>query len=166
MKKNFAKVYSYTKKYILRPDERGFDYEYSYLKAHRNNRMYTTKMDRNSLPEYFCDVMRYGCMYYDIIDSRGVSNLKYNWFKMNHFMKDSSLEISFNDTEEDYIRVYSYDIFKYLAYVKKYSGYDITDIRNEFIKQCNWLAENEPDFAPNTEDFGNWFDNKINEYEK
>ena len=53
-----------------------------------------------------------------------------------------------------------------LAYVKKYSGYDISDIRDEFIKQCNWLLENEPDFAPDTEDFGNWFDNKINEYEK
>lgn len=166
MKKNFAKVYSYTKKYILRPDERGFDCEYSNLKAHRNNRMYATKMNHNSLPEYFCDVMRYGCIQYDIIDSRNVSNLKYKWFKMNHFMKDSSLEVSFNDTEEDYIRVYSYEIFKYLAYAKKYSGYDISDIRDEFIKQCNWLLENEPDFAPDTEDFGNWFDNKINEYEK
>lgn len=164
MKKDFAKVYSYTKKYILRPDESGYDYEYSNLKAHRNNRIYSTKMNQHSLPEYFCDVMRYGCIYYNIIDSRCVSDLKYKWFKINHFMKDSSLEITFINGEKE--NVYSYEIFKYLAYVKKYSGYDISVIREEFIKQCNWLVENEPEFAPDTEDFGNWFDNKISEYEK
>ena len=164
MEKKFAKVYSYTKKYILRPDEKGYDYEYSLLKAHRNNRKYSTKMNRHSLPEYFCDVMRYGCICYNIIDSRCVSNLKYKWFKINHFMKDSSLEVTFEDGYKE--NIYSYEIFKYLAYVKKYSGYDISDIRDEFIKQCNWLAENEPEFTPDTEDFGNWFDNKINEYEK
>ena len=100
MKKNFAKIYSYTKKYILKPDEKGYTYEYSYLNAHRNNRLYATKMEYNSLPEYFCDVMRYGHIYYDVIDTRGVSNLKYKWFKMNHFMKDSSLEVSFENCNE------------------------------------------------------------------
>ena len=79
-------------------------------------------------------------------------------------MKDSSLEITFINGEKE--NVYSYEIFKYLAYVKKYGGYDISDIREEFIKQCNWLVENEPEFAPDTKNFGNWFDNKINEYEK
>ena len=164
MKKDFAKVYSYTKKYILRPDESGFDYEYSNLKAHRNNRTYTTKMNRHSLPEYFCDVMRYGCMYYNIIDSRDISNLKYKWFKMNHFMKDSSLKVSFINGEEE--NIYSYEIFKYLAYVKKYSGYDISDIRDEFVRQCNWLLENEPEFAPHTDSFEKWFNDKIKEYEE
>lgn len=167
MKKNFAKRYSYTKKYILKTDEKGYTctYEYSYLKAHRKNRIYRTKMDRNSLPKSFCDVMRYGCIYYDIIDSRGVSNLKYKWFKINHFMKDSSLEVTFIDDNEENVNIYSYEIFKYLAYVKKYSDYDISDIRAEFIKHCNWLSENEPKFSPDTDDFGNWFDNKLNEYE-
>lgn len=165
-KKDFAKVYSYTKEHILRPDESGFDYEYSCLRAHRNNRLYETKMKHDSLPEYFCDVMRYHNSHFDVIDSRNISKLKYKWFKMNHFMRDSSLEVSFMDSNEENIRVYSYEIFKYLAYVKKYSGYDLSDIRSEFIKQCNWLVENEPDFAPETDDFGNWFDNKISEYEK
>ena len=81
-------------------------------------------------------------------------------------MRDSSLEVSFVDSNEENVRVYSYEIFKFLAYAKKYSGYDISDIRSEFINQCNWLAKNEPDIAPNTDDFGNWFDNKINEYEE
>lgn len=166
MKKDFAKVYSYTKEYILRPYESRFDYEYSCLRAHRNNRIYKTKMKHDSLPEYFCDVMRYHNIHFDVIDSRNISKLKYKWFKMNHFMRDSSLEVSFVDSNEENIRVYSYEIFKYLAYVKKYSGYDLSDIRSEFIKQCNWLAENAPDFAPETDDFGNWFDNKISEYEK
>ena len=81
-------------------------------------------------------------------------------------MRDSVLEISFVDTETVDERVYSSEIFKYLAYVKKYSEYDISAIREEFIKQYNWLVENEPDCAPDTDDFGNWFDNKISEYEK
>lgn len=165
MKENFAKVYSYYKEYILRPDESGFDYECSYLRAHRKNRLYATKMNRNSLPEYFCDVMRYGNKYYDIIDSRNILNLKYNWCKMNHFMKDSYLEVYLKDSEEDFIRVYSYEIFKYLAYAKKYSGYDVSAVRDEFIKHCEWLLKNEPSVVPDTEDFGIWFDDKIIEYE-
>ena len=62
--------------------------------------------------------------------------------------------------------MYANEIFKYLAYVKKYSEYDISAVRDEFIKQCEWLAENEPDCAPVTDDFGNWFDNKVKEYEE
>jgi hypothetical protein len=163
MKKDFAKVYSYTKMCGYRLFDDGIDCEYSCLKAHRNGRLYSTKMEYNSLPEHFCDVHRHGIVH-NIIDSKNVLNLKYKWFKMNHFMRDSVLEISFTDTETVDERVYSSEIFKYLAYVKKYSEYDISVIREEFIKQCNWLEENEIDYAPDTDDFGNWFDNKINEY--
>jgi hypothetical protein len=98
-------------------------------------------------------------------DTRNISNLKYKWFKMNHFMRDSSLEFFYTDSNET-DRVYSYEIFKFLAYVKKYSGYDISGVRDEFIKQCNWLAENEPNCAPNIDNFGDWFDNKLKEYEE
>lgn len=165
MKKDFAKVYSYTKTYSYRLFDSGVDCECSYLKAHRNNRLYSTKMEYNSLPEHYCDVNRYG-MVYNVIDSKGVLNLKYNWFKMNHFMRDSSLEVFFTNSNEPDERVYANEIFKYLAYVKKYSEYDISAVRDEFIKQCEWLAENEPDCAPDTDDFGKWFDNKVKEYEK
>lgn len=165
MGKNLAKVYSYKKEYIVKPDETGFEYKYSYLKAHRNNRTHTTKMEHDSLPEYFCNVHRYGVQY-NVIDSRGVTKLSYRWFKMNHFMRDSSLKVYFDNNEEEEICVYGYEIFKYLAYVKKYSNYDISAIREEFIKQCNWLAENEPDCVPETDDFGKWFDNELNEYEE
>ena len=165
MKKNFAKVYSYTRTYMYRLFDSGVDCECSCLKAHRNNRLYNTKMEHNSLPEHFCDVNRYGVVH-NVIDSKGVLNLKYNWFKMNHFMRDSSLEVFFTNGNEPDERVYANEIFKYLAYVKKYSEYDISAVRDEFIKQCEWLAENEPDCAPDTDDFGNWFDNKVKEYEK
>lgn len=165
MKKNFAKVYTYTRLYMYRLYDSGVDCECSCLKAHRNNRLYSTKMEYNSLPEYFCDVDRCG-MVHNVIDSKGVLNLKYNWFKMNHFMRDSSLEVFFTNGNEPDERVYANEIFKYLAYVKKYSEYDISAVRDEFIKQCEWLAENEPDCAPDTDDFGNWFDNKVKEYEK
>ena len=165
MKKDFAKVYSYSKMGNRRLFDNEIDWEISYLSAYRNGRKYSTKMAYNSLPEYFCDVHRWGIIH-NVIDSRGVLNLKYKWFKMNHFMRDSVLEISFTDSNIVDERVYSDEIFKYLAYAKKYSGYDISDIRDEFIAQCNWLAENEPDCAPDTDDFGNWFNNKIDEYEK
>ena len=164
MKKNLAKVYSYTKTYTVRPNCTGFDCECSYLECMRNYRYYRTKMKHDSLPEYFCDVERYSG-YHDVIDTRNISNLKYKWFKMNHFMRDSSLEFSYTDSNET-DRVYSYEIFKFLAYVKKYSGYDISGVRDEFIKQCNWLAENEPDYVLNIGNFGDWFDNKLKEYEE
>ena len=163
-KTNFAKVYSYTKMCGYRLFDNEIECEYSCLRAHRNGRTYNTKMEYNSLPDYFCDVHRYGIVH-NIIDTRGVLNLKYKWFKMNHFMRDSVLEVSFTDGEVDE-RVYSDEIFKYLAYVKKYGEYDISDIKDEFIKQCNWLVENEPDCAPDTDDFGDWFDKRINEYEE
>lgn len=165
MKKDLAKVYSYTRTYMYRLYDSGVDCECSCLKAHRNNRLYSTKMEYNSLPEHFCDVNRYGLVH-NVIDSKGVLNLKYNWFKMNHFMRDSSLEVFFTNGNEPDERVYANEIFKYLAYVKKYSEYDISAVRDEFIKQCEWLAENEPDCAPDTDDFGNWFDNKVKEYEE
>ena len=98
MKKDFAKVYSYTKMCGYRLFDNILECEYSCLKAHRNGRTYNTKMDYNSLPEYFCDVHRYGIVH-NVIDSRGVLKLNYKWFKMNHFMRDSVLEISFNDNE-------------------------------------------------------------------
>ena len=165
MKKDFAKVYTYTRLYMYRLYDSGVDCECSCLKSHRNNRLYSTKMEYNSLPEHYCDVNRYGLVH-NVIDSKGVLNLKYNWFKMNHFMRDSSLEVFFTNGNEPDERVYANEIFKYLAYVKKYSEYDISAVRDEFIKQCEWLAENEPDCAPDTDDFGNWFDNKVKEYEK
>ena len=40
----------------------------------------------------------------------------------------------------------------------------MTEIKNEFIKQCEWLAIHEPGFAPRLEigqTFGDWFDNTI-----
>ena len=57
--------------------------------------------------------------------------------------------------------VFGRDIFKCLAYIEKYSDFNLTPIREEFIKQCNWLKKNEPEFAPEADDFGKWFDDKI-----
>ena len=46
-------------------------------------------------------------------------------------------------------------------------------VRKSFIEQCEWLKHNEPRYAPHGDkdengntvflDFGEWFDNKINE---
>ncbi len=145
-------------------------------------RNYKTKMKPTDLPEHYCDVQRYGACH-NIINSKDVIDLKYTWVKENHFMKDSVLRISYSGKLQPYYdtftyddkeitskfvsyknvdaKVYGNDILKFLGYVHKYSNYDITEIRSEFIKQCEWLRDNEPNFAPDTSDFGQWFDNKI-----
>ena len=52
--------------------------------ADRNNRLYKTKMKPNDLPEYYCEVQRYGNRY-DIINASGVVDIAYSWGKENHF---------------------------------------------------------------------------------
>ena len=34
-------------------------------------------------------------------------------------------------------------------------------IKEEFVQQCEWLKENEPEFAPDTSDFGEWFEDRL-----
>lgn len=165
--------------------------EYSYsanpeesrqITAVRENRCYKTKMVPSDLPEHYCDVHR--CWWtHNLINTKGVVDLKYKWVKINHFMKDSMLLISYTDKIEEYYpeyefcgekrtsiisdytnvgaRVWGPDIFKCLAYVRKYSDYDLTPIKEEFVQQCEWLKENEPEFAPDTSDFGEWFEDRL-----
>lgn len=171
--KELAKKYAYSSN----PDEDG------YLIAIRGNRYYKTKMKPSDLPEWYCDVYRCWWDRY-MIKTNDVVDLKYTWVKENHFMKDSLLRISYcgkileeNPTEykigekkvksvfNEYTNVdsivFGNDIFKCLAYIEKYSDFDLSSIKEEFVKQCNWLKENESGFAPDTDDFGKWFDDKI-----
>lgn len=60
--------------------------------------------------------------------------------------------------------VFGYSIFKFLAYVHKYTDYDLSIIRSEAKEQCEWLKEHEPFHAPDLEDcndYGEWFDQNI-----
>ena len=154
------------------------------LEAVRNNRHYKTKMKPTDLPEWYCDVHRYWWNR-NLINTKGVVDIKYTWIRENHFMKDSVLRISYTGKIEEYYPVYEFggkkrksvlsdyknvdsmvfsnDIFKCLAYIQKYSDFDLSEVRKEFIKQCNWLKKNEPEFAPETNNFGKWFDEKIKE---
>ena len=60
MDKKFAKVYSYTKTYASNPlSTSGFEYEYSYLKAHRNDRVYNSSVKYRKILFYmFFEVHR------------------------------------------------------------------------------------------------------------
>ena len=69
--------------------------------ADRKNRLYKTKMKPNDLPEYYCEVQRYGNRY-DIINACGVVDIAYSWVKENHFMKDSVLRISYTGELKPY----------------------------------------------------------------
>lgn len=188
--KKFVNVYSYEADVRLEKttDEIGNEKAKAvtcskdYIKAVHQNRSYRTKMLPSDLPHHYCDVKRY-CLNRECINANGITDMKYTWAEENHFMKDSVLRISYSGKLEPYkdefdcdgkhyvsiftdyrnvdAMIFGYDIFKFIGYAKEYSNFDITDIRNEFIKQCKWLKENEPLFAPNADDFGKWFDEQI-----
>lgn len=177
--------YSFKRTYSFDDKTKTVSHVNSPLHVYKNNRYYNTKKKVEDLPEHYCVVHR-GYGNYDVIPTVGVKDLNYKWVKENHFMKDSVLQVSFGDKIEefevftttidgncvksllkDYRNVdeivFGNEIFKFLGYVKKYSGFDLSEIKKEFIKQCEWLKENEPTFAPDTNDFGTWFDNTIEE---
>ena len=186
--KNWANSYSYEISYNIVDEESGkFSTTETKLKSNKNNRRYNTKMTKEDLPEYYCDVQRYGCSH-DVIKAKDIRGLKYTWIKENHFMKDSILRISYvgeiqkrpliveYDGESratgfnEYLNVdeavFGYSIFKFLAYVKKYSDYDISEIKSEFLKHCKWLKSNEPLHAPSTDNFSKWFDDELDKWFK
>lgn len=156
------------------------------LKAVHERRCYSTKMKPGDLPEWYCDVHRYWWNH-NMINTKGVVDLKYKWVKENHFMKDSVLRISYTGKIETYrpkymiggrevesvfdeytnvgAMVFSSGIFKCLAYIRKYSNYDMSEIRREFVRQCEWLKENEPAeiHLLGDADFGEWFDTKVSD---
>ena len=182
--KTFANEYCYDVKCTYDEELRKISTENGYLSVLRNNRYYKTKMKVDDLPEHYCDVNRYygrrNC-----IKSTDIVDMNYTWVEENHFMKDSVLRVSFTgklnphraifeydgkkiesffiDYDNLDTMIFGYEIFKFLGYAKKYSNYDLTEIRNEFIKQCEWLKEHEPPYAPDG-DFGEYFDNNINKY--
>lgn len=174
--KNLSDTYSYEQVYEFLENEKRITHTDTPLYSIRNGRRYKTKMYVDDLPEYYCDVQRYGNRR-DVIKSKDVKFLKYTWIKENHFMKDSVLRVSytgdikkhkvsgdgftFNDYTNVDVMIFGYDILKFLSYVKKYSDCDISEVKSEFIKHCEWLKENEPSFAPDSDDFDKWFEDKI-----
>lgn len=183
MKKNLSNIYTYDRTYEL-DDNDNLIYTDTRLFSYRGKRFYKTKKTVDDLPEYYCDVKRY-LGNYDVVNSKDVKDLQYEWVKENHFMKDSVLRVSFTDKITcDYIKyhidnktytsnlkeyknvdicIFGYDILKYLSYVNKFSDYNISEIKSNFIKHCEWLKENEPEWAPECDDFGQWFEEKIND---
>ena len=196
MKRKLANRYTYKMHYRYDEDKKQVIEWLGDVYADRGRRLYKTKWKPSDLPEYYCDVQRY-CSSHDILTAKGVKDVLYNWLKVNHFMKDSVLHISYTGKLEPYHEqfmfdgkkitscftsytnedgmVFGHDIFKYLAYAKKYSGISLSKARKAFIEQCEWLKANEPMFAPHEghfhdgnvsfPDFGKWFDKQIEEYE-
>lgn len=174
MNNKLVNEYSYSRD----PKEDGF------LVANHKVRSYKTKKKPSDLLEWYCDVHRYWWVH-NMINTKGVVDLNYKWIRENHFMKDSVLRISYSGKIEIFNKeliiggkkvksifdeytnveamVFGNDIFKCLGYIRKYSNFDLSQIKKEFVEQCMWLQENEPEFAPNTDDFGQWFEDTISE---
>ena len=111
-----------------------------------------------------------------MINCKGVVDVVYTWVRENHFMKDSMLRISYSGKIEEYesesgfgewrnveCMVFGGEVFKALAWIRKWSGVDLGEVRKKFIEQCEWLRDNEPLFAPEAEDYGKWFDERLEE---
>lgn len=170
--KKLVNEYSYSRN----PDDSGN------LTAVHEKRCYKTKMKPKDLPEWYCDVHRYWWTH-NMINTKGVVDISYKWVKENHFMKDSVLRISYTGKIEKYhpmhniggkmvksvfdeytnvdSMVFGGDIFKCLAYIRKYSNFDLSKVKREFVKQCKWLKVYENEFAPDTDNFGKWFEEKL-----
>ncbi|MBR5825437.1 MAG: hypothetical protein IKY67_14995, partial [Paludibacteraceae bacterium] len=168
--KNLSNRYFYEVHYTV--DDNGKIHRWNGdVYADRKNRLYKTKMKPNDLPEYYCEVQRYGYRH-DIINASGVVDIAYSWVKENHFIKDSVLRISYTGELKPYYKKYNFNgkevvsflpsytnedelifgnsIFKFLAYCKKYSRISLNKVRKSFIEQCEWLKNNQPGFAPHS----------------
>ena len=89
--------------------------------ADRKNRLYKTKMKPNDLPEYYCEVQRYGNRY-DIINASGVVDIAYSWVKENHFMKDSVLRISYTGELKPYYEKYNINGKEIVSFSPSYTN--------------------------------------------
>ena len=105
--KNLSNRYFYEVHYTV--DDNGKIHRWNGdVYADRKNRLYKTKMKPNDLPEYYCEVQRYGYRH-DIINASGVVDIAYSWVKENHFMKDSVLRISYTGNLEPYYEKYNFN---------------------------------------------------------
>lgn len=194
--KDLAKNYRYS--IVTRCEGDEYVRHTTSVMAVRNGRSYVTKMKPDELPSRYCDVSEYGACNRGLVDCSGVKDLFYTWVPENHFMKDSRLMVSYTGKIREFYEefvwddtvvtssfpsyengdyyIYGVDILKLLSHIRKHSPEcDMSGVRKEFVRQCEWLKENEPYYAPHDyvdgkrvypDDFGAWFDRTLDKYDE
>lgn len=120
--------------------------------------VYPTKITKDDLPEWYCPVTirrRNG-----FLSAKGVVHLLYQPnYVFNHMFKDDFLYISYNQPivkvprEESIYRCVGFNevicggnIVRFVKAAEKYSGYDITQIKEEIERKRVWFKESYPEF--------------------
>lgn len=120
---------------------------------------YPTKITAEDLPEWYV----YGRYYkhFGYLSAKGVKHLLYTPNKWtNHMFKDDCLYISYdkpivhNPNREMYYDrytgydeyIYGFAIVAFLKAAEKYSGYDISRIKDQIEDKRIWFKNNYPDF--------------------
>lgn len=139
--------------------------DYKYLIADYNGRKYKTKLTKEDLPPSFV----YGRFYkrFGWLDTSGVSDIVYVPSRLsdNHVFKDDTLFIRYNGKfDKKYgigftlIEQKHFDMFNYfyeqcdiliegswaievLKAIKKHSGIDYSDIKEQMWQKCLWIKE-------------------------
>lgn len=152
MKKINAKVYTDGRiahrplRYVSDPD--------GYLFSHAR---YPTKILATDLPEWFIPCYIYKSSGY--LSAKGVKQMAYkpNYSFTNHLYKDDLLFISYDKplvptvTSLGFKWFEGYDhiisgacICRYIEAVEKYSALDVSELRTELQRKCQWYIDNNP----------------------
>jgi len=123
-----------------------------------SNRCYKTKILPSDLPEWFVEGNYYKNQGY--LSAKGVKHLLYDPnLHTNHMFKDDFLYISYDkpittvDGERGVFKfegfdeyIWGWNIVKFLKAAEKYSGYDITGIKEQIEKKRQWFENTFPEF--------------------
>lgn len=132
-------------------ETRDEDNQYLYSKG-----IYPTKIKKEELPEDYIRIMSRTHWYlWGYLKTSGIVDMKYEMCKINHLFKDDYLYISYHEPlrKEQITRGYSdyvnddvcicgSDIIPVVLAVEKYSGYDISEIKQQIEVKRIWYKEN------------------------
>ena len=127
------------------------DNEYLYSKG-----IYPTKIKKEDLPEDYIEVCSRTLWYMTgYLKTSGIVDMKYEMQKINHLFKDDYLYISYHEPLQKkevwrgYFSFADYDaaicgnsIIPVVLAAEKYSGYDISEIREQIETKRVWYKEN------------------------
>ena len=138
------------------------DTDNPYLYAHG---VWPTKITADMLPEDYIPIRSRVIWYMKgYLKTSGITDMRYQWRKLNHLFKDDYLYISYGGKVEETVDRYGYryidtydvcicgnDIIPVILAAEKYSGYDSTELRAGIEEKRIYLRDYQ------TEYYEEWF---------
>ena len=151
------KSYIYTQGKFGKGFRETLDTENIFLYSHGR---YPTKITAEDLPKDYIKIHSRVIWYMTgYLKTSGIVDIQYRWVGENHLFKDDYIYISYKEklkkeiSDYGFVRYTNYDvcvcgndIVDTTLYAEKYSGLDISHIREGIKEKCQWLKKNEPDF--------------------